>query len=79
MIKKDALLELLKKGLDGEERAVPIYMGHLKTAVFWAGLEEKEAEEVKRILEQLAIESVGHKKMVLELIDYMERLGKDAF
>lgn len=79
MIKKDALLELLRKGLDREEKAIPIYTQHLKSAVFWAGLSGKEAEECRRILEQLAVESAGHKKIVLDLIDYVERSDKDAF
>lgn len=79
MIKKDMLLELLKKGLDGEEKAVPIYTKHLQSAVFWAGLAQKEAQEARRILEQLAVESAGHKRIVMELIDNIERSDKDAF
>lgn len=79
MIKKDELLKLLKKGLDGEEKAIPIYMEHLKSALFWAGMGEKEAKEVKGIFEKLVNDSVGHKKIVLDLIDRVERSGKDAF
>jgi rubrerythrin len=79
VIKKDALLELLKKGLDDEEKAIPIYTKHLKSAVLWTGLEEKEAEEVRCIIEKLATDSEGHKKIVLSLIDSIERSGKDAF
>ena len=79
MIKKEELLELLKRGLDGEEKAIPIYTQHLKSAVFWAGMKEKEAQEARRILERLATESVGHKKIVNGLIDSVERSDKDAF
>lgn len=79
MIKKDELLRLLKKGLDGEEKAIPIYMQHLKSAMFWGGLPEKDAQEIKSALERLAVESVGHKKIVLDLIDHVEGAGKDAF
>lgn len=79
MIKKDALLELLKKGLDREEKAIPIYTKHLKSAVLWTGLEEKDAGEVRRIVEKLATDSEWHKKIVLSLIDSIERLDKDAF
>ncbi len=79
MLTKKALLELLKKGLDGEEKAVPIYTKHLESALFWAGLPDKDIKEAKLIFKQLAVESAGHKVIVENLISYAEGAGKDAF
>jgi hypothetical protein len=79
MIAKEKLLELLKKGLDGEEKAAPIYTKHLEAAVFWAGLDDKNIKEAGLIFRQLAAESVKHKEIVLDLISYAEGAGKDAF
>lgn len=65
---KEKLIELLKSALIAEEKAVPIYNQHLKSAVFWAGLPEDKAAELRKVLELLAKESVAHKMIVDKII-----------
>lgn len=65
---KEKLIELLKYALVAEEKAVPIYNRHLKSAVFWAGLPEDKAAELRSTLELLARESTAHKMTVDKII-----------
>ena len=57
---REKLIELLKQGLDAEEKAVPIYNRHLESAVFWLGLSEDRAATLRHALEILAKESSEH-------------------
>jgi len=79
MVAKKILLELLTKGLDAEEKAVPVYTKHLESALFWAGLKKETIEEGKATFERLAQESTVHKGIIKDLIEYIERSGADAF
>ncbi len=70
---KKKLFGLLKQALDSEEKAVPIYNHHLESAVFWTGLSEDKAKELREVLRLLAKESIEHKiaveKMLLKLCE----------
>lgn len=77
-MKKEDLIKLLKEARDTEENAVPIYLGHLSSAIFWAGISKEKAEEARAILRTLASESDGHKKVVLQLLKKVTEAKKDV-
>lgn len=79
MIKKEDLKSMIKDAIDREERSIPVYMKHLKTAMFWVGIKDDDAKKIKKIFKDLAYESVGHKKFLEELLEKIERSPKDAF
>lgn len=77
-MKKTDLIRLLKEARDTEERAVPIYLEHLSSAIFWTGISKEGTEEARRILGILAAESEGHKKVVLDLLKKASEADKDV-
>lgn len=79
MIDKKELISILEKALIAEERAIPIYMKHLKTAVFWTGAAEEDIKRIRKVMSVLLEESERHKKTVETLIDKVKSGGKDAY
>ena len=70
---------ILKNARYAEEKAIPIYTKHLRSAIFWTGMDEETVEKMRENLRILAEESEKHKKMVKYLIDVVEEEEKDAF
>ena len=68
----DKIIDILDKALLGEEKAVPIYNRHLSSSVFWTGIAKEKSERIKKILKQLADDSVRHKAMVEGLISKLK-------
>jgi len=79
MATKKLLLEILRNSLDAEEKAVPIYIEHLSSALKWTGLDKKKEDEIRRTFKRLGSESLEHKKIVSGLIKKIESDPKDAF
>jgi len=79
MIKKQELLSILKKALEVEEKSIPIYMGHLNSAVFWVGIDKNKIGKAKELINTLATDSIKHKTMVEKMISEITGENKDAF
>ncbi len=79
MIKKEELLRILKDAMISEEKAIPILTRHLRSAVFWTGMDKEKTEKVKSVLRQLAEESEGHKRVMETLINRITKEKRDAF
>jgi rubrerythrin len=79
MIKKEELLKILKGALNSEEKGIVIYKKHLESALFWTGIPKEKGQRVKELLEQLAEDTIGHRKTVQELIKKVEGENKNAF
>ncbi len=77
-MKKSELIDLLKKGLNAEERSIPIYTKHFKNSIFWTGIEEAKAEKAKQLLTSLSDGSSLHKKLVDDILKKVEANDKDA-
>lgn len=79
MIKKDELLNTLKEVYHAEEDGVLIYTKHLKSAIFWTGIDKDKTKKAKELLEALAKGSIAHKPIVQKMIKYVKETNKDAF
>ena len=79
MIEKQKLLDILKKAQEVEEKAIPIYMKHLNSAIFWTGMSSDKQKKAKEFIEVLAGDSVGHKETVEKLIKKITEKNKNAF
>ncbi len=79
MINKDELVDILNKARAAEEQAIPIYAKHMGSAVFWAGLTEKDAAKVRSLLTDLAEESDIHKRILDGLIAKIKERPENAF
>jgi len=66
---KEKVIKLLKEALLGEEKVIPIYNKHLSSSVSWVGLEQKKADRVKEILNQLVVDSTRHRGMVEKILE----------
>lgn len=65
---KQKLIQLLKEGLDAEEKAIPIYSRHLESAAFWVGLPPEKVRKLKSALQLFARESAQHKIVVDKML-----------
>jgi len=72
---REETLKLLAKTHETEEKSVPIYLRHLESAIFWAGIPAAGAERAKEVLERLARDSRRHAAVVEEMIDALNRRG----
>ena len=79
MIKKEELLSKLKEVYYAEEVGVLIYTKHLKSAIFWTGIDKDKMNKAKELLEDLAKGSIAHKPVVEKMIKYVKESDKDAF
>jgi len=79
MIEKEALSRILKEALDAEEKGVLIYAKHLESAIFWTGIKKDKVQKARELLRELAQGSLGHKKIVAELIEEVRKTDKHAF
>ena len=77
--KREELLAALENARLAEEKAIPIYTKHLRSAVFWTGMKQEDVEKIRETLRILAEESEKHKKMVEYLIEQVKTKEKDAF
>jgi hypothetical protein len=79
MIEKEKLLQILKEALEGEEKLVSIFTGHLETASFWLGLKRENLAGIRGGMEYLAQESLRHKKICESLIARIGEGQQNAF
>ena len=79
MIDKIELVGILKRSLIEEEKAIPVYMKHLKTAVTWTDISKEDVERIRTTMSVLLEESEGHKRTVQFLLDTIEGGDKDAY
>lgn len=79
MISKEKLLEYLKEGLDKEEKSIPIYMKHLDSAIFWAGLDQKIVNKAREAFTFSMKESIRHKEIIENLIKTIKEDTKNAY
>lgn len=63
-VEKQALLKMLDEAIALEDRSIPIYNRHLKTALFWSGLPAAEREKLRIQLGILEKESERHTKLL---------------
>jgi hypothetical protein len=79
MISRKKLLFVLEKARLTEERSIQVYTKHLRSAIFWLGMDKEKARRVQDLMEKLALGSEKHKKMVDDLINTLKKEKKDAF
>ncbi|MFC1479937.1 hypothetical protein ACFL5Y_00620 [Candidatus Omnitrophota bacterium] len=79
MMSKEELLTILENARLAEEKSIPIYTKHLKSAVFWTGVKQEDVEKIRETLRILAEESEKHKKIVEDLIEQVKTKEKNAF
>ncbi len=79
MIKKEELLKVLNEAVMTEERIVPIYDKHLRSAIFWTGIDNDKAETVRRCLQIMIDDSKKHFEITKSLLERIKKEKRDAF
>jgi len=79
MIKKEELVEVLVHANMTEERVIPIYDKHLRSAVFWTGIDKDKAETVRRFLEIMINDSKRHFEITKSLLERIKKEKRNAF
>lgn len=78
-VEKNKLLKMLHEAAALEDRAMPIYSRHLKTALFWSGLPAAAREQLRIQLGILEKESHRHKKVLDVMRRKIEEDARDVF
>ena len=78
-VDKKELLKILEDAILLENHSVPIYSHHLKTALFWSGLQAAEREKLRIQLGILEKESERHSRVLGEMRKKIEGSEKDVF
>ena len=78
-VNKDKLIKMIDDATALEDRSIPIYMRHLKTAMFWSGLPPAQREQVRIQLGILQQESARHSAILGELRRKVQEDPRDVF
>ena len=78
-IEKKKFLKMLEEAVALEDRAMPIYSRHLKTALFWSGLDASAREQLRIQLGILEQESDRHTKVLRAVKKEIEGDERDVF
>lgn len=79
MIKKEELLKVLNEAVMTEERIVPIYDKHLRSAIFWTGIDEDKAQTVRNCLKIMIDDSKKHFEITKSLLEKIKKEKRNAF
>ncbi len=79
MISKEKLLELLKRCLDSEEKAIPIYAKHINNTFFLSEFNKGDQAKLKDVLETLKRESTDHMKIYKDLLQKIKESPQDVY
>jgi len=78
-VEKHKLLKMLEEASHLEDQAMPIYSRHLKTALFWSGLDAAAREQLRIQLGILEKESQRHTKALKELAEKIREDKRNVF
>lgn len=78
-ITKAELMKKIDEAIYSEDTAVSIYTKHIKTAVFWSGLNPEIREHIRIELGILEKESMRHKNLLEELKKKIEKDERNVF
>ena len=78
-VRKNKLLAMIDDALMKEEKAMPLYSRHLKTALFWSGLSTAVREQLRIQLGILETESNRHAKVLAEMKKKIEEDERNVF
>lgn len=70
--KKNKTIKAIEELMAREEQIIPVYMRHLESAIFWAGISEDSQIRAKTIMQVLIKESEQHKDMLERLLKYIK-------
>ena len=80
MIKKKDLTEILYKALDSEEEAnTHFYSYTIKSLKYYKWLSDEKRERIESIIKKLSGDSLRHKSMVENLIQYVQESERNVF
>ncbi|MBU0682842.1 MAG: hypothetical protein ABIH85_01705 [Candidatus Omnitrophota bacterium] len=78
-MKKQELLKYLKEAVMTEERIIPIYEKHLKSAIFWIKIDKDKAEKARGMMDKMIQDSRKHWQITKSLMDQVSKEDRDAF
>jgi hypothetical protein len=76
---KEELLALLKRGLDEEEKAIPLYTKHLGTTLFLSEFKPEAQVKIKELLLLLKKESESHAEVYKGLLKSVDGAQQDVY
>ena len=78
-VEKKELLKMLREAEVREDRSLPIYSKHLRTALFWSGLDAATRERLRTQLGMLENGSEHHAKALTEMVKKIKEDKRDVF
>ena len=79
MITRTDLLKQLHKAENSEESVIIIITGHLSQAIHNSKLKSEEQTKIIELMQKLSNVSVGHKAIILDLIQSIKESDRDVY
>ncbi|NMW21367.1 MAG: hypothetical protein HKK67_07000 [Chlorobiaceae bacterium] len=79
MITRTDLLKQLHKAENSEESVIIIITGHLSQAIHNSKLKSEEQTKIIELMQKLSNDSVGHKAIILDLIQSIKESDRDVY
>jgi len=67
MNENEQIIIKLTEAIVKEEQAIPIYVEHIASTLFWSALNKEKQDKIKELLQILATDSAEHAKMLKEI------------
>ncbi len=69
---RNELQQYIREGIRTEESAVNIYYKHLRSVITRSGLDKRSQEKIRARLEQLSLDSQGHRRRLESILAALE-------
>jgi len=79
VITRTDLLKQLHKAENSEESVIIIITGHLSQAIHNSKLKSEEQTKIIELMQKLSNDSVGHKAIILDLIQSIKESDRDVY
>ena len=79
MITRTDLLKQLHKAENSEESVIIVITGHLSQAIRDSKLKSEDKTKILELLQRLSNDSIGHKLIILDLIQSVKEADIDVY
>lgn len=72
-MKKEEIIKKIDEAILTEEKAIPIYMKHIESTMYWSELKEKDRINIRNVFVQLKEDSLKHIEFLNRIKEILEK------